>query len=192
MTEPERYIIRQSEAQANEADRAFTKIHKIIYTVLLVIFVGCTSTMVLWFFDPPPFESYQREIITPYVRQGGEVKVRVKVEWTKDCYSRLRRNIIFSNGVLVPYEREVRLNKAGRKEFVISQQVPYDAPPGVAKWVVYTDWFCNPLQYFVPTTVQLEPLEFTIIPAKGESNEDKLPKEPEAGACLGGRVCKSP
>lgn len=189
MTEQEKIVVHQSQEEADAADHVFTKLHKIIYTILLMIFVGCVSTLVLWYLDPAPYKNYTREILTPVVPQGGEVKIRITVEWTKTCYSRLRRNVVFSNEVLVPYEREVRLNQVGVKKFEVNQRLPYDAPLGVAKWIVYTDWFCNPLQYFIPNTIQLEPLEFTIIPSKGVADESKLPEKPEARSCVGGRLC---
>jgi hypothetical protein len=173
-------------------EEGFSRFQKALYTLMLVLFIGVGVTLLIWIFEPNPYtdDGYKRNLLTKQVYPGDNIRLEVDVNWTKTCYSRLRRNIIYSNGVLLPYEREIRLNKAGRRRFIIEQEIPIDAPAGPAKWVVITDWFCNPLQYFWPRTVDLEPLEFVILPPKGTSNEGKLPEVPQASSCLGRRVCK--
>lgn len=192
MTDEGRGITSEAQNKITRDYNAFTRLQKAIYTLMLVICVGVLSTMGVWFFEPPPVSDYKRELITKQVYPGEAVKLHVSVTWTKTCYSRLRRNIIFNNGVLVPYEREIRLNKEGHRDFIISQLLPNDAPPGIAKWSVMTDWFCNPLQYWLPTTIALDPLEFEILPPKGKIDEGELQKVPGTSSCMGRRLCKSP
>lgn len=188
MTDAEHGNMGFAQEQKNKSDSAFTKLQKAIYTLLLTIFFAAAATLIMWALEPAPYRDYERELLTKEVYPGGLVKLSVKVEWTKTCYSRLRRNIVFSNDVLVPYEREIRLNKEGYREFVITQQLPLDAPPGLTKWVVITDWFCNPLQFFWPRTINLEPLEFTVLPLKGSSHEGELQEMSKAYAGVGRRL----
>jgi hypothetical protein len=167
MTNEEKGITSEAQIRIDREDQAFTSFQRAIYTFMLVVFFGVMATIGVWYFEPVPSENYQRELLTKQVYPGGEIKLHIQVTWTKTCYSRLRRNIVYSNGVLVPFEREIRLNKEGHRDFVISQLIPEDAPPGPTKWIVITEWFCNPLQYWVPKSVDLEPLEFEILPPKG-------------------------
>ena len=188
MTEAERKITEEAHVVRDRQEASFTKFQKAVYTLLLTAFFAAAATIVMWIFEPAPYREYKRELLTKEVYPGGEVKLHVQVEWTKTCYSRLRRNIVFSNDVLVPYEREIRLNKEGYRDFVIIQKLPEDAPPGLTKWVVVTDWFCNPLQYFWPRSINLEPLEFTILEPKGSSYEGEFQKMPKAYVGVGRRI----
>lgn len=173
MTDQEKQLFIEAEMAAHKSDNAFTKFQRAVYTLLLVTFFGVGATLIIWVMEPAPTADYRRELLTKEVYPGGEVKIKVTVTWTKTCYSRLNRRIVFSNGIPVPYEPEVRLNKLGLQEFTIAQKLPEDAPPGPAQWIVVTEWFCNPVQYFLPNTVSLPPLDFMVLP-KGNSDEDQL------------------
>ncbi len=148
-----------------EERKTFTRRYgKKIASTFSIFMVSVSLTLVVWQNEQPPSAFYERTVLTPEVEPGQIFKVKIKVYWTKTCYSKLYRNIIDGAGKLTPYEREVRENKEGRREFVVESLIPYDATPGDATWEVTTDWYCNPWQNYFPKRVILEPLQFKIIP----------------------------
>ena len=108
--------------------------------------------------------------MTPHVEPGGKFRLSVKVYWTKSCYSKLYRDLIDGAGKLTPYEREVRPNEKGLRQFTVDATIPIDATPGHAAWKVRTEWFCNPIQRRWPLVDVLDPVEFEIVPSQGEEN----------------------
>jgi hypothetical protein len=135
------------------------------------LILTCAFIGTVWILEPAPSFKYNRTVLTPYVEQGGYFKLEIDVYWTKTCYSKLYRNIIDGGGTIIPFEREVRSNTLGQHHFEISVKIPKDATPGPARWEVRTEWFCNPLQNYWPKSVDLEPINFTIVPVGGMSKK---------------------
>jgi hypothetical protein len=133
-----------------------------IAQTFVAILFAIIAISIYWLYEPPPIGFYFRDLMTPVVHPGEFFKLRVRVYWTKGCYSKLYRNIIDAGGRITPMEREVRWNSPGTSEFIVRSLIPLDATPGPATWEVRTEWFCNPVQYKWPYSVVLDPVEFEI------------------------------
>lgn len=140
--------------------------------VAVVLLLGM---ILVWELEPPPSGTYERTLLTTEVEPGGTFKLRINVVWTKTCWSVLHRQIVDGAGKITRYESEPRLNHEGRRTFVIQSQVPLDAVPGDAEWIVRTDWYCNPWQWQKPKSVELEPIKFKILPPRGASYQLPAP-----------------
>lgn len=156
-----------------------------IAQTLIGVMVGSVLLIFYWFNEPPPYTMYDRVVLTPRVEQGGIFRLQIKVRWTKSCYSKLYRNIIDSEGRLIPFEREVRPNMKGFKTFEIEAVIPKVAAAGPARWEVRTEWFCNPIQRRWPYVDNLDPIFFEIVPAGSEQRRYHEPVT--KGLCM---ACK--
>lgn len=121
------------------------------------------AMFVYWLNESPPIRYSNRSVMTPTVKPGEVLKVRISAELdlSKKCIATVNRSIVDSQGTTFD-KKPVR--RPPYTNYVVEFPIPLGAAPGIAHYQARTEWECNPVQQFIPYTVLQPELEFRIEP----------------------------
>lgn len=141
--------------------------------LLNLVYVVSMMTGAGWLFAmaidrSPPIELGERLVITPRVRPGEQLLVRVTRTRLRQCEFTRTWSIVDGSGRRTDFERRFEAYGELHVPDTDSQGpiVPRDAIPGRGRFVSVLSWDCNPLQRALGWSIVLvlPPLEFEIAP----------------------------
>lgn len=109
------------------------------------------ATVGVWAQQPYPISILERNVLTPTVRPGDDVRVELVVDRRQRCDQAVSRFVQYPNGDRDPTTRELpsTYGRMGRDVYVIRIPTDANAPHGPAEIYSTGKAQCNPWQRYV-------------------------------------------
>jgi hypothetical protein len=125
-----------------------------------VAIISGVALLLFWWQEVADVTYAERKVLTPLVRRGEDVVIRIATNKPSNCPASVRRSIVDSDGREFFFAREERPLMA---VYLVRLHVPDDAAPGKATYRAVVARRCNPLQRLFPAESEQPPLMFIVV-----------------------------
>jgi len=150
-------------------ESGYSGLARFLFITLIVFFFGgvvpVPALLIYWYNETPPITYGLRKVLTPVVAPGGNLRIKISSDVTKNCTATVFRSIVDSSGVQTAYTAESRPLET---DYIVEITVPLGAAPGPAFYAARLEWQCNMVQAIWPRLIIQRQIGFDIAPADGQ------------------------
>lgn len=134
------------------------------------------AVLIIWSSQIPPQQYVRRDVLTPQVRAGDHLKIRVKRDVPTFCDAKVKRTII--DGAGFEWQQGIQ-TRPKLNEYLVDIIVPRGAKEGPARYHAEIYWSCNPWQRWWPKVTIQQETYFSILPSLDREKLQELPPPEE-------------